>query len=355
MKYIPIIIMLVLGCNTLHALDYSLFLRLSAGEEEHAVVEVDGIDAGAAGDGCVWDFGGPEALCVHKVQTAGEDSVLAVTFMRNVYRYCLDGPVLRWQGFENRLTKLADSVGAPVMRFPFEYGDSIVGPINMEGRYSTDTQCMESGTLLHVADARGTVILPDDTIRNVLRVKTVRSTRTLIADSVDRAIMDAMADSLPVYVQTDYRWYSDRFALPLARRSDMTLVYGDSAVALGSLSLILEAAYLSVPSEESREDNGDDDAPGNYTQRRTQQSGGAVIGRHADGTIEVQYRLGAGAAMLETTVCDLGGRVYYHSSAENVEAGYRSETMALPGAAPGQYMLVVKTEEDILIKQLFEL
>lgn len=57
------------------------FLPLFSCEGEHAVVEVDGIDAGAAGDGCVWDFGGAEALCVHKVQTAGEDSVLAVTFM----------------------------------------------------------------------------------------------------------------------------------------------------------------------------------------------------------------------------------------------------------------------------------
>lgn len=347
--------MLVLGCNTLQALDYSLFLRLADGEEEYAVVEVDRIDAGASGEGCVWDFSGVEALCVNKVQTAGEDSVLAVTFMRNVYRYCLDGKVLRWQGFENRLTKIADSVGAPVMRFPFEYGDSISGPINMVGRYSTDTQCMEAGTLCHVADARGTVIVPDDTIRNVLRIRTVRSTRTLIADSVDRAMMDAMSDSLPVYVQTDYRWYSDRFALPLACRSDMALVYGDSTVAIGSLSLLLESAYLSVLSEESREDSGDDDTPGNYTNRHPQQSGGAVIGRHADGTIEVQYRLGGGAAMLETTVCDLAGRVYYHLSAENVEAGYRSETIAMPGAAPGQYLLVVKTGEDILIKQLFEL
>ena len=40
--------MLVLGCNTLHGLDYSLFLRLSAGEVEQAVVEAD-YDGATAG------------------------------------------------------------------------------------------------------------------------------------------------------------------------------------------------------------------------------------------------------------------------------------------------------------------
>lgn len=48
--------MLVLGCNTLHALDNSLYIRLADEEGEHAMIEVDRMDAGASGDGCVWDF-----------------------------------------------------------------------------------------------------------------------------------------------------------------------------------------------------------------------------------------------------------------------------------------------------------
>ncbi len=111
MQYISIIIMLVLGCNTLHALDNSLYIRLADEEGEHAMIEVDRMDAGASGDGCVWDFSGAEALCTHKVQTAAEDSVLAVKFMRDIYCFRFDGDVVRWYSFENRLTKIEDSVG----------------------------------------------------------------------------------------------------------------------------------------------------------------------------------------------------------------------------------------------------
>lgn len=46
-----------LNSELIRAQDFNaLFLRLADGEGEHAVVEVDGIDAGAAGEGCVWNF-----------------------------------------------------------------------------------------------------------------------------------------------------------------------------------------------------------------------------------------------------------------------------------------------------------
>lgn len=353
MQYIPIIIMLVLGCNTLYALDNSLYIRLADGEGVHAMIEVDRMDAGASGDGCVWDFSGAEALCTHKVQTAAEDSVLAVKFMRDIYRYKLDGDVVRWYSFENRLTKMEDSVGVPIMRFPFEYGDSLSGRIDMLGRYSTDTQCMETGAIRHMADARGTLILPDNTIGNVLRVKTVRSTKTMIADTVNRTVFDAKADSLPTFVQTDYRWYSDRFVFPVARRSDMALAYGDSTVVLGSLCLIQESAYFPVRAEEKHDNREGDDSYN--TDRRMREEGAAVIKRLADGSIEVQYRVDGGSGMLETTICDIAGRVYYHSSADNVGIGYRSEIISMYGAPAGQYLLVVRDEDDIIIKRLFEL
>ncbi len=271
--------------------------------------------------------------------------------MRNIYRFLHDGKMFRCFSRENRLTKLSDSVGFPVISLPLEYGGSICGNIDMSGRYSTDTRCMETGTISHRADACGMLILPDDTIRNVLRVKTELRTKSLIGDTVSRDIYDAMADSLPEFFQTDYCWYNDRYALPVARRSDMKIVQSDSTVWVSSHCFILESAYLSKPEHDDLTEprNEREELSGKPT------NGNVVINKQSDGSIEIQYRLDREVSAIETTICDLAGRVCYHSTSNDGGLGYHSETINMPGAPSGRYLLVVTGDEEMIVRQLFEL
>lgn len=317
----------------------------------YGVFEVNDLAPGASGRDCIWDFSGAETLCLHKATVAAEDSLIALSFMRNIYRFRTDGEVIRCYCHENRLTKLCDSIGFPVMYMPLAYGDSISGNIDMSGRYSTDTRCMETGTVSHRAEACGTLILPDDTIRNVLRVKTEIRTKTLIADTVSRAVFDAVADSLPEFVQTDYCWYSERFALPVAWRSDMKLVQADSTVWVSSQSFILEPAYLSEHVHDGRRTPWSE---GDGLSEK-QSVGNVTINAQANGSIEIQYRLGREVTVLETTVCDLAGRVCYHSKCCDTGFGYHTETINMTGAPSGRYLLVVTGDDETIVRQLFEL
>ncbi len=81
--------MLVLSCNTLHALDYSLFLRLSAGEVEQAVVEVDydGATAGLYSTSYTYDkMGNPLRVSRYGLGTvSGKLTVPSKRLVDNLY------------------------------------------------------------------------------------------------------------------------------------------------------------------------------------------------------------------------------------------------------------------------------
>lgn len=318
-------------------IDSERFRLLRENEGEFTLLEVNRLDKGKTGEGIVWDFSRAEILSSQNVYISTADSLFALNILRNTYICSLKDNLLNWTGFENRITKLTDSIGSPAIRYPFVYGDSLRGRINLSGHYSTDLQCMETGEIIHRSDACGTLIMPDDTLRNILRVTTVRLTRTLIADTVSTDIMAAVADSLPIVEQTDYRWYSSRYLLPVAFRSDIRLISGDSISEAGSISFISETAYLSHP--EPEEDNEDLNTP--YRSSRFYNNENTVVTRKGDGSIEIRYGLDSVHDHIEINICDLSGILYHHSEYEQMTPGFHTASIPMTGAPAGQYLLII--------------
>ena len=329
-------------------IDLSRLIRLAdEGNGEYTILEADDLDVGEIGENITWNFSDAEILCAHKIFVSADDSLLSINMMRNTYHYRLEDSTLRWYAFENRLTRLADSIGSPAMHFPFCSGDSIGGNIDMFGHYSTYAQCMERGEIWHSANAYGNVILPDHTIRNVLRVKTVRRTKTFISDSVSVKLMHACEDSLPIFEQTDYRWFCNKFVLPIARRSDWKVLMKDSVIHQQSQSFILEYAYHSTPQDDEDNDN--------HTDKKQMPDNSAEVISQSDGYIEVQYTLGSEYRKVEIAVCDITGKSFHHSIKEKMSMGAYSEKVSMAGAPAGLYLFVVKSGDEIILKQLFDL
>lgn len=93
--------------------------------------------------------------------------------------YTLRHDSLLLLGSESNLLKMVYDRPEAILRFPFTYGDKIEGVFHGTGTYCERTMIRCYGTYHVEADACGSLILPErDTLFNVLRVHSVRNTRT---------------------------------------------------------------------------------------------------------------------------------------------------------------------------------
>ena len=139
-------------------------------------------DPGLRGENVLWDFSKLKTLNEkYKVKyytpitKRGGDSICITCLEhRTMYRYVNKGDSLLLMGFENSGTKITYQVPQYVMRFPFMFGDSISSSFVGFGSHEHSVSTEANGKLTVVADAIGTLILPDgDTLLDVLRVRSI--------------------------------------------------------------------------------------------------------------------------------------------------------------------------------------
>lgn len=139
-------------------------------------------DPGRRGENVVWDFSRLKAtnedyrVYYFKPSKELEDTTLVTCVEhRTMYGYALTGDSLFLLGFENTGSRLVYEKPELCLTYPFRYGDSITDTYKGAGRYKNTLLTEAEGTLTTVADATGTLVLPDgDTIANVLRVRSER-------------------------------------------------------------------------------------------------------------------------------------------------------------------------------------
>jgi hypothetical protein len=148
------------------------------------------------------------------------------------YKYLVNSDSLLYTGFENSSSKLDFANPLLLFKYPFRYKDSIQKTYNGFGKYMNTLYVEVSGETKTIADATGTLILPDeDTVRNVLRVRTeqhyIQKTYPLeyspdicgiFSDSASIISTDSirLAESDTIYIRTvSNKWYAPGYRYPL--------------------------------------------------------------------------------------------------------------------------------------------
>ncbi|MBR1656557.1 MAG: hypothetical protein IJ698_09145, partial [Prevotella sp.] len=128
------------------------------------------------GEDITWDLSGKsvqDAKYRHRYAAVPDTSLLSCVDGDTRYYYDCRGDSLLLLGFENNQTRLTYILPVAYLRFPFQYGDSIGGRYEAFGTYCDREALHVRGRYKSVADATGTLILPDgDTLKNVLRIRT---------------------------------------------------------------------------------------------------------------------------------------------------------------------------------------
>jgi len=173
-------------------------------------------DPGSHGKNLYWDF--------RHLQTTNEEYKLRYfipdsTQMnrlcglehRTRYYYDQANDSIRSSGYENSTTFMQYVQPELRMRFPFTYGDTLRSEFEGKGEYGRRLKLGVKGFTRIEADAEGELILPDETVKKALRVRTLRYyTETQLAPNssfLEEENVEMILDT--------YSWYAQGVRYPV--------------------------------------------------------------------------------------------------------------------------------------------
>ena len=219
-------------------------------EGEFARHSIDFFDAGQGGENLLWEYP------IDFIED-NERTVNVVADFLGVYRMTDDNHAeyyleqadstsgtTTWQQFqcseENPLSKTEYMKPLLRMKFPFEYGDTITRQFMGKGVYCGDHHFLKRGATTVMADATGSLVIgEEDTLRNVLRVYTLKSYS--ICMDLNAAALDTAR--LRQVIEEKYEWYARGYRYPVLQTKTSTSYANMQA--LGTT----HTAWCSLPSD----------------------------------------------------------------------------------------------------------
>lgn len=322
-------------------------------EEQIEKIIVDNIKEGDCGINCIWDCGDISIVNGNykSILKPLNDSTFCVIENNTSYKYKLNGDSLLWLGFENHLTKNIDEDGVLYMKYPFNYGDSFSDKFCFNGEYSDTQQFVEAGEVILKADAIGTLILPMDTIKNVLRIQRIRKSKAYMGDLATLDLLIEASDTIPLQVETCYQWYSKDCTYPLAEKLKYEYFYNDTLIGCVETSYIYPLSTPSSVSTKQTELTPQLITKGfsaNSTPTDNLQNQPEITTGHE---LWFNYQSNHHNTNVNITICDLHGRVYYSCSVI-FPIGKHRKKLSIQSIPPGRYLFIISPKGEASIKQL---
>ena len=161
---------------------------------------------GESGDSCLWDFSSIQDSLFHTSAcylTKTDDSTqIGVHRLATRYYYHQTADSLYATGYETATTHMHYIEPELLMAYPFDYGDTLFSSFVGQGEYCRMLPVCVKGSTQVKADARGTLVLPDITIPNTLRIHTIRE------------IQKPNPDNAHITMHI-YQWFSPTVSYPL--------------------------------------------------------------------------------------------------------------------------------------------
>ncbi len=319
-------------------------------------MEVETLPDGSRGESQYWDFSTATITDgnAHRRYLHPLDSLYIEILDGSMHKYLLSGDTLYWKGFENPGTDMRDSISSVVMRFPFSYGDSLSDNYILKGKYYRQLYFVESGNIEIVADATGMVKMPDgDTIDNVLRVKEIKRFHACMSPTPITLPLDTIADTIPLQVQTRYRWYAHGHTLPIAEIIEKKVFKNQRLEANEQKCFIADLSSRQLQTHRTSQQRSigtksrNGITPSMQGESITPQDNiRSVTATESSQGVSLRFNIAHQATMLSIDVVDFGGRVYYSSDAQNYPQGEHQRELPLAEIPNGDYMIVIVTDGD---------
>lgn len=197
-------------------------------------------------DTTIWDFShAVETGDRHEMRWINLGDTLLVKIEQGVQSvYQLQDDTLFWNGYENALLCVRDSI-APIDAFnALVSACGVTSPLYFKGSYSGNHAIDMFGTYSVALSEYGTLILPNDTVENVLCITATKNCLERVSERKNDAPIHENNDSLLREIEVVKRWYSPLYRYPLAE--NVSCGYYSNQVLLQQS----EMTYLCSPEEQ---------------------------------------------------------------------------------------------------------
>jgi hypothetical protein len=340
-------------------------VHLPLGNDSFNKWQTEWLEPGTASDSAVWDFSQAIVRSEHHpvLYLSFGDSALVRFEGGTQYSYTISGDSVLWMGYENPTTKAGDSIPPLAMRFPMDYGDSIATPLYFKGDYCGNNALAMRGEYKTIADGRGTLILPDDTVPDVMRLRTEYTVKVKIDRDMDMAPISEN-DTLMTKTVTAWRWYSSDYRYPLAE--SIRSVYLDPQ---GNEAQRHEVSYIFTP---DAQEYALENSPRRMLANMQGYGTGDGIGHNgsghgsmslvdnvrvtfdADGVHVTVNRMesATGDGGITVVLSDQLGRVWHSVTGHFSDGGQWSGEIATSWIPSGNYVLHISTSGDTVTHKL---
>lgn len=310
---------------------------------DYVKIDAGNLDYAISGDSCLWDFGNAVIVDgnVNFRYRAINDSLYDIIDDRGRYKYQIKKDSLYWIGFETRTTKLCDSIAPIVMCQNMIFNQNHSSPYIFIGRYSGKFNMTECGNVNVVYDGKGTLILPDDTITNVMRIKEVRNFHAKISEREITLPLDTIVDTIPLQRLTTYRWYSSLSDYPLAEVRQ-NQIYDMGEIAYDDICGFIISG-VKINKDEQLDDKNDELPPDKKINN--------ISVNNNLNSIDVSFEIETQSSIVEIIITDAIGRVYAHHDASYMR-GIHSVNIPISNIPHGDYMIITLVDGTSANKQV---
>lgn len=197
-------------------------------------------------DTTIWDFSHAiETGDCHEMRWINLGDTLLLKIEQGVQSvYQLHGEILYWNGFENALLCVRDSIAPVDALNVLINGCGVSSPFYFHGSYSGNHAIDMIGNYSVALSENGKLILPNDTVDNAFCVTATRSCLERVSEHKKDNPINEDADTLLREIEVVKRWYSPLFRYPLAE--NVSCSYYSNQVLLQQS----EVTYLCSPEEQ---------------------------------------------------------------------------------------------------------
>ena len=323
-------------------------------DDKYTKFQVEFLEPDRSGKNIIWDFSnatktGKDVDVIFKLLN---DSILLKFEDRTQTIYHKKGNSLFLKSHESPLCTMKDSIPCEIMKFPLFYNKKLDSPYVFYGIYCDKNTFSTIGSTSINADACGTLILPDDTIRNVIRIHRTINTIETISNSSSKISADSTIATIRHKTDMFY-WYSASFRYPLAESTihsyfcNETEIYSQKTSFI-STPLMQEQDNTAINNENkerySRKHKSTEKTNNNETLNGIPSDITISI---KDKNITINYSVTGGKTEMEITLFDIEGRIYEHIDKQTVDNGYYSHYINCSLLPIGNYILNITTNNSI--------
>ncbi len=312
-------------------------------------------------DTAIWDFSHAiETGDRHEMRWINLGDTLLVKIEQGVQSvYQLHCDTLYWNGYENALLCVRDSI-APIDAFnALVNGCGLSSPLYFKGNYSGNHAIDMIGHNSVELSEYGTLILPNDTIEDVFCITATKNCLERVSERKKEAPIHEDNDSLLREIEVVKRWYSPLYRYPLAE--NVSCGYYSNQVLLQKF----EMTYLCSPEEQEyslgvlcdpetmmRNSIGKDANSGHRAIGANSLLSDCVsIIQNCD-RIDVSVNgLGNSNGKVSVLLCDVQGHIW-HFQNENVDAECWRCEIATSSLPSGYYLLQIMNKNEKHVERI---